>query len=408
VRAPRRGALLATLGVLAVTSSTTVLLSEVPLASLALRVAGIALWLAAAARSGTDDPRRATWSTGLFLAMSLYLVVGNLFHGRWTVGALTLAGALLVGAATSAWLRRLDPAVALLAVRRALTATVTLSLALGVVTPDTALERDRLRGWYENANTLGFAALALGTVVVLRPGRPVPTALALGSSVAALTWSASRTSALAFALVVAVGLVARRSATSLLLTVGAVAAVAGLLAQGAPDVLDGLLRDTDSRSGTTDLALHVLDRWPVTGLGTGIGTSLGIHVSSPLVALIHAGVPGLLSFAAMAAALASAARGRSWRSWTLVAALLLHSTAESWLLSPTSPLLLTAVCLVHGVTGTDVRRRDAAPPAPPTSTALPTRYRHPQESPCPRTSSSSPRTSRRPRPAAVPSAASTA
>lgn len=410
-----------TAGVLALTSSTAVFLHESTGPSVVLRALGVALLVIAAGRGQGDPRRRGAWVPGLFLAMGLYLVVGSFFHGRWTAGVVSLVAALVVATATTRWTRGLDPAVLLTAVRRVLTATVGASLALGIVLPTTAVEQDRLRGWYENANTLGFAALALGTIVVLRPVRPLPTVVALVSATAALTWSASRTSALAFVLVVAVAILARWSATTAVtaLTVAALASCLLLLRPDLLDVLDGLLRDTDSRSSTTDLALHVLDLWPTTGIG--IGAEEGVHVSSPLVALIHAGLPGLLSVGGMGAALAAAARGRSWRSWLLVAALLLHSTAESWLLSPTSPLLLTALCLVHAVTGTDppsARRSRAdstAPTAgrprarstlPPPSHRPSVRPRQLPESPCPRISSSSPRTSPRPRPVAVRSAAS--
>ena len=410
-----------TAGVLALTSSTTVFLHESTGPSVALRALGVALLVVAAGRAQGTSERRAAWVPGLFLAMGLYLVVGSFFHGRWAAGVVSLVTALVIATATTRWARGLDPAVLLTAVRRVLTATVGGSLVLGIVLPTTAVEQDRLRGWYENANTLGFAALALGTVAVLRPVRPLPTVVALASATAALAWSASRTSALAFVLVVAVALLARWSTTTAVttLTVAALASCLLLLRPDLLDALDGLRRDTDSRSSTTDLALHVLDLWPT--IGIGIGAEEGVHVSSPLVALIHAGLPGLLSVGGMGVALSASAWGRGWRSWLLVAALLLHSTSESWLLSPTSPLLLTALCLVFAVSGTDPpppgrsRAGSTAPTAhrprgrstpPPPSHHPSIRPRHLPESPCPRTSSSSPRTSPRPRPVADRSAAS--
>lgn len=348
-----RGGALVTLGLLAIVSSTAVVLGGSSPASLVLRIVGVGLLVVAAARSRRRSDDGLSWLAGLTAALGLYLVVATVLHGRWTDAATTLAALAGAAAATATWARRLDPAVLLDSARRVLLATTVASLALGLAAPGTAIERDRLRGWFENANTVGFTALALGTIAVLRPGRPLPTAAALAASAAALAWSASRTSALALALVVVVALVVRRSASLVLVGIAVGVGVLCLAAwlPSAGDVLSGLLRHTDSRSGTVDLALDVLRRRPTTGIG--LGAEDGVHVSSPLMAVVHAGVPGLLAWLGMATALlAGAARG-GWRSWTATGALLLHSTAESWLLSPISPLLLTALVVLRGVIGTD-------------------------------------------------------
>ena len=68
----------------------------------------------------------------------------------------------------------------------------------------------------------------------------------------------------------------------------------------------------------------------------------------------------------MAAAFVLPAGRGGWSSWTVTLALLVHSTGESWLLSPISPMLLVSLCVWRGVVGTDpvLRRRDPEPPVP--------------------------------------------
>jgi len=361
----RPGTRLVTLGLLAVASSLSVFVGESSAVQLALRVVGVGLIVVAAARSGRAPRGDATWLTWLMASIALYVVVGDLFHGQWLAGLTTLASLVVVTAALTFALPRLDPETFVTACRRVLTTTLVVSLALGVLTPGTALEMNRLRGFYENANGAGFVALALGVLTLLRPSGVPATTLGLLTAGATLVWSASRTSAIALVLVLVVVLVVRRSAT---LTLIVLAIGVGLLCLWAwtPEVqvvLDGLLRGTDSRSATTDLALEVLRDSPV--IGIGIGNEVGIHVSSPLVAFIHAGAPGALAFVGMAAALTMPAARRGWRSVVVTVALLVHSTGESWLLSPISPMLLTAVLLWHGIVGADPVRRAAQPTSPP-------------------------------------------
>lgn len=364
----RRELGLTTLGLAAITCSTCVFLDGSATASLALRAVGIALLVIATTHRPTCTTTAGRWMPALAVGMALYLIVGTVLHGQWAAGLISTASLVAVTWAAVRWTDGLDGAVVLTAVRRVFTTTVLLSLALGVFLPGESLEQGRLRGLYENANTLGHAALVLGAVSLLRPASRRQRLVALAASSGALVWSASRTSTVALLLVAAAVLVARRSATSTLglLAVGVVGLAVQHWAPALDGVLDNLLRDTDSRSGTTALAADVLLRRPDVGLG--VGNETGVHVSSPLVAVIHAGVPGLLGFVVMAVALLrAAALAGHWSGWVLVLGLLVHSTAESWLLSPTSPLLLTAFCVLQAVLGTSPppERTSSRPPAPP-------------------------------------------
>lgn len=356
---------LVTLGLLALVATLTPL-GESTVAALGVRVVGVALVVVAAAR--TRAPRRGdvAWLGGLMASIALYVVVGTFFHGQWVDGIVTLASLVVVTSALLFALRRLDPAVFLTACRRVLTASVLVSLALGVLTPDTALEMGRLRGAFENANSTGFVALALGTLTLLRPRGAFSTVVTVGGVAAALAWSASRTSALALLIVVVIVLIARRSATLVLFAFVVAVGVLCLWAwqPEVQTVLDGLLRGTDSRSATTDLAVEVFRRRPE--IGIGIGNEHGTHVSSPIMAFVHAGLAGAIAFAGMAAAFGLPAARGGWSSWTVTLALLVHSTGESWLLSPISPMLLVSLCVWRGVVGTDpvLRRRDPEPPVP--------------------------------------------
>jgi hypothetical protein len=226
----------------------------------------------------------------------------------------------------------------------ALSAIVAGSIVLGVFVPELGVEAGRLRGLQENANGLGFMAFLLGAVgllVLRRSSRICVLALA----VIALVWTASRASALAMGLVALLICIERRPFAR-----GLYLAMAGMglwcVCVLYPPLLAwagklDILRTNNSRAGTVEEAFAVLVTAPWSGVGWSGETT--ILASSPLGALIRAGLPGLLAILLLWVLLLRFGFRAGFRSLTLVTAGIVHSMFEGWLLSPVGPMLLTFV-----------------------------------------------------------------
>lgn len=313
-----------------------------PVLGVAARPVGVALIALSALASpndhGTGSPSLAgRWALALCAPLAGYVLLTTAPHGQWNQLVLYLAALclpIILAVSTGGHLALIDLQRGLTG---ALVGTVAGSLVIALVRPDLGLEGGRLRGLMENANGLGFVAFLLGALAVLVHTRL--SSLCLILSVIALVWTASRASTLAL---VAVGLfeLLRRRRYGLVAVLGA-ALVLGIMILSRVDIpigpLEGLLRTTDSRSGSLETALADFRTSPVWGVG--LNSESSIIASSPLRALSNGGALGLLCVA-LQAALVLRASNVSGRATVLAGAGLLHSVFEGWLLSPSSPFLL--------------------------------------------------------------------
>lgn len=220
------------------------------------------------------------------------------------------------------------------------------SLVAQQVAPEVATENSRLRGVLENANGLGFVAFALGSVSLAGRFGPWQSLLGVGVALSCLFLSGSRASMLALVLVgfgFAIGGIRR---ARWVMTFGTIAAIATwLLSPGAfADVL--LLRTSDTRSVGFDVMQEAMSKSFLIGLGE---LPEGTRVAgSVFTAGITGGALGLFGLSVMYICLMWGFTPSRPRAFTLVAAGIIHSLFESWILSFSAPMLLTFFIMLAG------------------------------------------------------------
>jgi hypothetical protein len=318
--------------------------------ALGSRVAGFALLIAVAVsrRHAPGDMlpvrRSVGWLAPLGIGLAVYLVVGAGVHGQITALVLYTFGLVLLLTTAVTQYKNADDDLRL-GLIAALVVVVSASLVTGVMLPSIGIEGGRLRGIMENANSLGFFAFLLGVLGLLAVRSSGSRALCLVLAVAALIGTASRASALALLLVVAL-LALRKGLTiaiGALVVAGGTAATIYLLAPTIFDPLATLLRLNDSRSGSIATALAAYESSPL--VGVGLGNESSIIASSPFRALAQAGIFGLLGVLLMWVAMLGRAVRRSYALSSVAIAAVVHSFFEGWLLSPVSPLLAVFILL---------------------------------------------------------------
>lgn len=235
------------------------------------------------------------------------------------------------------------------------------SLALGVLVPDMAFRGSRLVGLTSNANLLGFYCFLALALAMIATRRAWWEAITLPAAVACLVWSGSRGGALAF-LVVVVGCAALGigHVRRWMVPVGVVALIGVPLWPGLLGGSTGLLRSSNTRSMTWRAMQDALASNPVAGVGLQ-PLNLNVLASSPMRALAAGGfVGGGLLLAAMVCLMIWSWRSPGRRNPVLVAALLIHSLLEGWLVSLTGAMFMTVL-----VTLVIVRELDVALSADP-------------------------------------------
>lgn len=339
--------------------------------SVALRVAGFGVIVLLASRPGLKPPTRLgrpagrTWALVLGASLGGYFLIGAGFHGQvltfvsYSAGlALLLVTVLRTQASADPDLRRgLVLALGLL---------VSTSLLYGLGVPSAGYENGRLRGFMENANTLGFFAYLLGAAALTLVQRLRWRSALLALAFIALILTASRASALALFLVVTVIILKRGLLSTIGVVVGSGVIVALVYAVDPSifDPLSSLLRFNDSRSDSTATAIDAFFTSPL--IGVGVGNESSIIASSPFRALAQAGLVGGAAVVAMwLVLLVDGARGGA-TAIALAISAVVHSVFEGWLLSPISPLLAIFLLLWIAV------RTDARPQ--PVGAHVPSRY----------------------------------
>jgi len=283
------------------------------------------------------------WLPWLTSSLLVYLLLAAAFHGQWLSFVLYLSGLALLVVAIVITATRVPIETVAKAVVSALAILAVLSLIYALALPTEGIEGGRLRGLTGNANTLGFYAFLLGSLALIVVRRFSVKAALFTLSVIVLIGTSSRASALALTVVVLGVFLTRRSATTVIAVFGLL--IAGVvLSMAWPDslaVLDGLLRDNNSRSGSLDVTAEAFRSSPI--VGVGLAADQLVIASSPLRALAYAGLGGLVSVIVLWLCILVPSRKVGIPAIGFAVAAIVHSLFEGWLLSPVSPLLLVFV-----------------------------------------------------------------
>ncbi|MBF4578674.1 O-antigen ligase [Frigoribacterium sp. VKM Ac-2530] len=330
--------------IIAASSTAISSLEGASVISVALRIVGFGVIVLLASRPRPERPIDAVgshsrkWAYVVGASLGSYFLVGAAFHGQiltflfYTAGL----GILLItvvrteGAADPDLRRGLVLALSLL---------VSTSLLYGLAVPSAGFENGRLRGFMENANTLGFFAYLLGAAALILVRQIRWRAALLAIAVVALVLTASRASALALVLVIAILVLRRGVITTIVVLFGSGAAVALAFTVNPAlfNPLSSLLRFNDSRSDSTATAIGAFLTNPL--IGVGVGNESSIIASSPFRALAQAGLVGVAAVVAMWLVLLIEGARRGVAAVALGLSAIVHSVFEGWLLSPVSPLL---------------------------------------------------------------------
>lgn len=274
----------------------------------------------------------------------LYLGASTMMHGDARGFLLGVISFLLVASLVAALLHYYSAVQVVGGAYAALLVLCVASLLAQRTMPDLALENDRLRGVFENANTLGFVGFAIGLISLAARLLPGQSFLGLGLAVACLSLSGSRASALAL-ICVAVGLaIGRVRRAQLFLAFGLIAVtIAWLMAPGVFEDVT-LLRTTDTRSYGFEIMQRAMSESFWNGLGE---LPMDTRVAgSPFTAGITGGLWGLLGLGIMYFSLISGFVSSRPRAFALVLGAIVHSWFESWLLTFSAPMLLTFFVLL--------------------------------------------------------------
>lgn len=357
------------IGLLLAMSSVSILLpSESTWISVAVRAGGVtcivlASHLARPFSKFTLENEKAVLSSAWIRAFAvpafLYILVATLPHGMWFSFLSYSIGSIMLMILVRATSRNLRPIDLLRSLTWSLTIIVGGSLVAGRVVPAMAIEGERLRGLAENANGLGFFAFLLGAVAILLVRRVPLKIFFITIALIALLWSSSRTSAGALGILAVLYFLRRWpvwAALSASIFILAGDTIASWMESFAP--FEGLLRTNNSRQDSFDAALLVLADNPI--FGVGMGQESTIIASSPLRALSNAGLVGLVVVILFWVSILLISFRQGSRTTIFAISCIVHSCFESWLLSPTSPLImLFGICwwavAIHD--GLDRRRR---------------------------------------------------
>lgn len=312
--------------------------------SLAFRAVGIGLIVVVAAfKKGPDGgikPALMAYKLlivgvgfGVF-AFSAFLSRGQFLGFLFEIAALFLSCAVLL-----VLLNRFSSRQLVLGSYWALLALCTSSLASAALSFEFALESGRLRGLFENANGLGFAAFLLCFVSLLRRVNAPQSIVGVSVAVICIVLSASRASMLAVLIsLVVLAIRGSRSGRRLLLLFAAAISLMWLVYPGRLSELT-LFRSGDSRSVGFEITRMALE----TSFWTGLG-SLPPDVmvaGSPFAAGITGGALGIMGLCIMYLGFVFGLAKFGLFSSALVLAAIAHSLLESWVLAFSSPLLLS-------------------------------------------------------------------
>ncbi len=343
LRAPAAGFVAA--AVLLQASATSALID--PLASVPLRLGGIACLVAAGlVRGSIGRPARPhSVFIGLMLsAMGLYLLFATLGDGQYAPFLAEMAGL----AACAVWLVAATSWVPVEAMRSGLVVGLVVAIAANVaavvLAPGMAFGLGRLRGFLENANGLGCFAAALGMVAVTVVRRRMLAGGLFLASAAVIAATGSRSSAAALLVTAAViVLVEFRWPVK----IGCLFASALVLASiiDSNSVIAWVTSRGNTREQTLSYAVSTFDANPWTGVG--LDNELHEVASSPLRALVHAGIWGAVAVTVMWVALIAYGVTGGGRGLAVAFGLVTLSIFEGVLLSPISPFLLVlSACLI--------------------------------------------------------------
>lgn len=285
------------------------------------------------------------------IGFAIYLTTSTLLHGNLQAFVFGFISFVLVSVLTHTLLYYYPPAQILGGAYAALLLVCVVSVVAYRWWPSVAIEESRLRGVIENANGLGFAAFALGSVSLLgRPGR-WQFVIGLGISIVVLFLTGSRASALVLALLIIGcalgGLKRAKILTTLALLIGSVTWLV------APNVFAEtlLFRTTDSRA----TVLETMRQTMATSFWTGVGElpSETMIAGSPFAAGITGGTWGLIGLGLMYLGLLVGFVSSRPRALIFVLAGVVHSGFENWMLSFSAPMLLIFFVVLIGFVKTD-------------------------------------------------------
>lgn len=327
-----------------------------------VRLAGVGCWICAGlARSGPRLPPRTPHSTfaGLVVAgLSLYGLVATWVAGQYTNFAVVMVsvGVLwLCLVSTSVWVPAESARRGLLA---GLVVFVAASLILGLLWPSVGIEQGRLRGVAENANGLGCYAFVLGSVVVTSVRNRAMVAGLLAMCLVTIAWTGSRNSALALAVVLltlALATAGWPSRMAGLLVAAAVGLAALVLRSDLATVTEWLLARGNSRAESFDYAVAVVSQRTWTGVG--LGREAVEVASSPLRALVNAGIWGGVGVVLAWLGILIYGLRSGVRTTAVALGIITFSLAEGVLLSPLGSFLLVLLVALVVVQGAETGNR---------------------------------------------------
>lgn len=338
--------IIVTIGTLLIALASSWIVDEESSFSVALRVLGAAAFVLASIVGPRLDPRPLAmrWGIAFLAPIALFLIFATLVHDQlrdfvaYGIGLLVLAVVI-----TS--LPRIPLSSVRSGTRVGLLILASSSLILGIVMPSEGLEGGRLRGIFENANSLGFFAFLAVAAALFVDGKRLTTFLLLTTGSIALILTGSRASLLAVLICLAGWLIYRlKWAGWALLFTGLIFgdAVVSWVSSLSPE-LELLLRNNNSRDESLRTAL---DDWSSSPFfGVGLNGESDIIASTPLRALAQGGSFGFAAIVLLwASVMILAFRSKPPLRWLSLAAIA-HSLFEGWMLSPVSPLLMLFVIL---------------------------------------------------------------
>ncbi len=321
------------------------------------------IW-SAASQDRSEDPaladRCGQFVRVLAATIVAYLAFATIGHGMYQALLLYTAGAVLTVVYGTLIARRISGPQLRAGILIALVLAISGSVVFGIVRAGDGILGERLRGLVSSPNLLGFYAVMIFALLLsYRTFRlwMLPVGAVTG---AALVWTASRSSLIATVLLVTAHLALRQTRLrALWILLGATGLV--LLLSNPAWMTDSdltILRSNNSRHDSYAYTMTVLadTGWQ----GIGLGNELVQVASTPLRALVHAGLAGGLLVAAMYAVIVyySAKVGR--QTLLFGGVMVVHSLSEGWLLSPVGPMTMCFVAVWCALA-----KCEAAPPSIP-------------------------------------------
>lgn len=334
-------------------ASSSLIPSEDSALAVTVRVVGVGLMILSALQCSwsrheleKSERRKGTRRLLLTSVLPIFFLIGaaTIPHSRWDIFWPYAAGAFVLAMAVVATVS-VSPTVLTNALMSALTLVVVGSLVAGLLSPSTGVEGGRLRGLFENANSLGYFAFLLGAVALLTSRDLKVKLLLLVPVTVVLGWTGSRAATLALAVVISLMILFRMRASQLI-AAGLSFSVLLLAIRLSPELLvpfKTLLRANNSRELSWMTFLETLSNHP--SFGIGMGQEVSFVASSPLRAAVVAGMVGLFLIALTYLGMLVFSSTYGAMTFTFASAAVVHSLFEGWLLSPISPLTLVyCVC----------------------------------------------------------------